>query len=66
VWEVQIQHRLYPFKSIFLLVVESSSNPLVANYLRFMCFLAEQDIPHSFLAPALKARMAEAIGTLKA
>ncbi|OCK89205.1 purine and uridine phosphorylase [Cenococcum geophilum 1.58] len=41
-------------------------DPLAADYLRFMCFLAEQDIPQSLLAPAPKAKMVEAIGTLKA
>jgi nucleoside phosphorylase/tetratricopeptide (TPR) repeat protein len=44
----------------------SEHNPLAADYLRFICFLAEKDIPLSLLPPAPKRRAAEAIGTLKA
>ena len=42
------------------------SNPLAADYLRFMSFLVVQDIPRSLLPPEGKARTIEAIGTLKA
>jgi tetratricopeptide (TPR) repeat protein len=42
------------------------TNPLAADYLRFMSFLAEQDIPRSLFAPDWKAKTTEAIGTLKA
>ena len=42
------------------------SNPLAADYLRFMSFLAEQDIPQSLLPPDGRAKTAEAIGTLRA
>lgn len=43
------------------------SDPLAADYLRFMCFLAEKDIPLLLLPPTRKkAKIAEAIGTLKA
>ncbi|KAK3377526.1 hypothetical protein B0H63DRAFT_561683 [Podospora didyma] len=41
--------------------------PLAADYLRFMCFLAEKDVPQSLLPPAPSGTAAvEAIGTLKA
>ncbi|RYP62421.1 hypothetical protein DL769_007310 [Monosporascus sp. CRB-8-3] len=42
------------------------SNLLAADYLRFMCFLAEQDIPQSLLPSKGEARTADAIATLKA
>ena len=42
------------------------SNPLAADYLRFMSFLIAQDIPLSLLPPEGRARTMEAIGTLKA
>ena len=42
------------------------SDPLAADYLRFMCFLAEKDIPLPLLPPARKSKTAEAVGTLKA
>ena len=44
----------------------SDHDPLAADYLRFMCFLAEKDIPQSLLPPAGRIKAAEAIGTLKA
>ena len=44
----------------------SHHDPLAADYLRFMCFLAEKDIPHSVLPTAGRLRSVEAIGTLKA
>ncbi len=40
-------------------------SPLAADYLRFMCFLAQQDIPQALLPLDKKAKMAEAIGMLK-
>ncbi|KAK4205848.1 P-loop containing nucleoside triphosphate hydrolase protein, partial [Rhypophila decipiens] len=41
--------------------------PLAADYLEFMCFLVEKDIPQSLLPPApSKIDALEAIGTLKA
>lgn len=41
-------------------------NPLAANCLKFICFLAEKDIPE-FLLPAAPMRsIKEAVGTLKA
>ncbi|KFY32262.1 hypothetical protein V493_00366 [Pseudogymnoascus sp. VKM F-4281 (FW-2241)] len=40
-------------------------NPLAANYLRFMCFLAQYNIPQSLLPPAEIVKMIEAFGTLK-
>ncbi|KIM96097.1 hypothetical protein OIDMADRAFT_132580, partial [Oidiodendron maius Zn] len=42
------------------------TNPLAADYLRFMSFLTAQDIPQSLLPPEGRARTIEAIGTLKA
>ena len=45
----------------------SRDNPLAAKYLRFMCFLAEKEIPLSLLPPVDDELEAdEAIGTLKA
>ncbi len=44
----------------------SEHDPLAAEYLRFMCFLAEKDIPRSLLPPATRLQAEEAIGTLKA
>ncbi|KAK3935926.1 putative kinesin light chain [Diplogelasinospora grovesii] len=44
----------------------SHDNPLAADYLRFMCFLAEKDIPESLLSPARNTQTVEAIGALKA
>jgi tetratricopeptide (TPR) repeat protein/nucleoside phosphorylase len=45
----------------------SRGNQLAANYLRFMCFLAEKEIPLSLLPPVDdELEVAEAIGTLKA
>ncbi|KAL7910460.1 P-loop containing nucleoside triphosphate hydrolase protein [Trichoderma velutinum] len=45
----------------------SRDNPLAANYLQFMAFLAEKDIPRYLLPPARDELDAlEAIGTLKA
>ncbi|KAI3326449.1 kinesin light chain 1 [Xylariaceae sp. AK1471] len=44
----------------------SRHNPLAADYLKFICFLAEKDIPLSLLPVASKIKMAEAVGTLKA
>ncbi|KAI3343673.1 hypothetical protein F4824DRAFT_440720 [Ustulina deusta] len=41
-------------------------NPQAANYLKFICFLAEKDIPLCLLPVASKIKMAEAVGTLKA
>ena len=42
-----------------------AQDPLAATYLRYMCFLAEKDIPQSLLPQDDKIKMAEAIGTLK-
>ncbi|KAK0745442.1 P-loop containing nucleoside triphosphate hydrolase protein [Schizothecium vesticola] len=44
----------------------SDHDPLAADYLRFMCFLAGKDIPQSLLPPAGRLKTVEAIGTLKA
>ncbi|KAK3935635.1 acyl transferase/acyl hydrolase/lysophospholipase [Diplogelasinospora grovesii] len=44
----------------------SQDDPLAADYLRFMCFLAEKDIPQSLLPPTRRLQAEEAIGTLKA
>ncbi|KAK0741212.1 P-loop containing nucleoside triphosphate hydrolase protein [Schizothecium vesticola] len=44
----------------------SDHDPLAADYLRFMCFLAGKDIPQSLLPPAGRLKAVEAIGTLKA
>ncbi|KAK4223171.1 putative kinesin light chain [Podospora fimiseda] len=41
-------------------------DPVAANYLRFMCFLAGKNIPQSLLPPAGRLKTVEAIGTLKA
>jgi hypothetical protein len=43
-----------------------SRNPLAAQYLRFMYFLAEKEIPGSLLPLADDPEADEAIGTLKA
>lgn len=39
---------------------------LAADYLKFVCFLAEKDIPTTLLPPAGKVKSAEAMGTLRA
>ncbi len=44
----------------------SRDNPLAAVYLKFMCFLAEKDIPESLLPPEDDLEKDEAIGILKA
>ncbi|KAI1159510.1 P-loop containing nucleoside triphosphate hydrolase protein [Nemania serpens] len=44
----------------------SQHNPRAADYLKFICFLAEKDIPQSLLPPILKMQTAEAIGSLSA
>ncbi len=44
----------------------SRCNQLAAEYLFYMSCIAQQDIPHSLLPPALKLKEVEAIGTLKA
>ncbi|PVH68527.1 hypothetical protein DL98DRAFT_542347 [Cadophora sp. DSE1049] len=41
-------------------------NALAAEYLWFMCFLAEQDIPRSLLPPGGEAETTDAIANLKA
>lgn len=43
----------------------SQSDPLAADYLRFISFLSDKDIPRSLLPPAEKIKATEAIGTLK-
>ncbi len=43
-----------------------SRNALAMQYLQFMCFFAEKDIPVSLLPPADELDMDEALGTLKA
>ena len=43
----------------------SSLDPLAADYLRLMSVLAERDIPRSLLPHSGKARMVDALGTLK-
>ncbi len=41
--------------------------PLAAEYMRFMCFLAEKDIPRSLLPPAeILPGRGSVIGTIKA
>ncbi|KAI0808469.1 hypothetical protein GGR55DRAFT_696601 [Xylaria sp. FL0064] len=42
----------------------SRCNPQAADYLKFMCFLAEKDIPVSLLPDTSKISMAESIGLL--
>ncbi|KAK3341084.1 hypothetical protein B0T25DRAFT_329824 [Lasiosphaeria hispida] len=44
----------------------SGHDPLAADYLKFMCFLAGKDIPHPLLPSAGKLEALGAIGTLKA
>ncbi|KAK4162839.1 putative kinesin light chain [Cladorrhinum sp. PSN259] len=44
----------------------SDHDAVAADYLRFMCFLAGKDIPHSLLPLAGRLKTVEAIGTLKA
>ncbi|VBB80786.1 Putative protein of unknown function [Podospora comata] len=44
----------------------SDHDALAADYLRFLCFLAGKDIPHSLLPSAGTLETVEAIGTLKA
>ncbi|KAI8632211.1 kinesin light chain [Xylariaceae sp. FL1651] len=44
----------------------SRQNPQAADYLKFVCFLAEKDIPISLLPVTSKMQMAEAIGLLNA
>ena len=39
---------------------------LAADYLKFMCFLSEKDIPMILLPPAGKVKTTEAMGTLRA
>lgn len=41
-------------------------HPLAGEYLRFMCFLVEKDIPLSLLPLSTRKETVEAIGTLKA
>ncbi|TGJ83479.1 hypothetical protein E0Z10_g5315 [Xylaria hypoxylon] len=43
----------------------SKCDPLAADYLRFISFLSEKDIPLSLLPPAAKLEARKAIGTLK-
>ncbi|KAI1312152.1 hypothetical protein F5Y03DRAFT_391118 [Xylaria venustula] len=42
----------------------SQHNPQAADYLKFICFLAEKDVPLSLLPPTSEIDMAEAIGSL--
>ncbi|KAI1159456.1 hypothetical protein F5B18DRAFT_677291 [Nemania serpens] len=44
----------------------SQYNPRAADYLKFICFLAEKDIPQSLLPPISKMQRAEAMGLLSA
>ncbi|KAJ3551744.1 hypothetical protein NPX13_g11291 [Xylaria arbuscula] len=44
----------------------SRNNPQAADYLKFICFLAEKDIPLSLLPVTSKMQMEEAIGLLNA
>lgn len=43
----------------------SKRDPLAADYLRFISFLSDKDIPRSLLPPAEKFEATKAIGTLK-
>jgi len=43
-----------------------SYHPLAADYLRYICFFAEKDIPFSFLSSVNSVKTEKAIGTLKA
>ncbi|KAI0815407.1 Tetratricopeptide repeat-domain-containing protein [Xylaria sp. FL0064] len=57
-----------PVATTWLISFEHISryNPQAADYLKFVCFLAEKDIPLSLLPVASKMQMAEAIGLLSA
>ncbi|KAK0711611.1 hypothetical protein B0H67DRAFT_296663 [Lasiosphaeris hirsuta] len=44
----------------------SDHDPLAADYLKFMCFLAGKDIPQSLLPPAGRLETVDALGILKA
>ncbi|KAK4113213.1 hypothetical protein N656DRAFT_789251 [Canariomyces notabilis] len=44
----------------------SEHDPLAADYLRFMCFLAGKNIPQSVLPPSGRLKTIDALGTLKA
>ncbi|KAI0875082.1 TPR-like protein [Hypoxylon argillaceum] len=57
-----------PIATTWLISFEhiSQHDPQAADYLKFMCFLAEKDIPLSLLPVAPKIKMAKAVGTLKA
>ncbi|KAK4116060.1 hypothetical protein N656DRAFT_786545 [Canariomyces notabilis] len=44
----------------------SDHDPLAADYLRFMCFLAGKDIPQALLPPSGRLKTIDALGTLKA
>ncbi|KAK3940345.1 phosphorylase superfamily [Diplogelasinospora grovesii] len=44
----------------------SRDDPLATEYLRFMCFIGEKDIPQSLLPQAGTVNAANALGTLKA
>src|SRR5690606_34931883 len=41
----------------------SGHDPLAVSYLKFMCFLAEKDIPQSLLPPAGRLQVKGAFGT---
>ncbi|KAI0544786.1 TPR-like protein [Xylaria curta] len=57
-----------PVATTWLISFENISrhDPQAADYLKFMCFLAEKDIPVSLLPVTSKIKMKKAIGTLKA
>ncbi|KAI1285126.1 hypothetical protein F5Y03DRAFT_193410 [Xylaria venustula] len=57
-----------PVATTWLISFEHISryNPQAVDYLKFICFLAEKDIPLSLLPVASKIQMAEAIGMLSA
>ncbi|KAI1365233.1 hypothetical protein F5Y08DRAFT_304790 [Xylaria arbuscula] len=60
--------RQNPIATTWLISFEhiSGHNPQAADYLKFICFLGEKDIPLSLLPVVSKTDMAEAIGLLNA
>ncbi|KAI0506791.1 hypothetical protein F5B22DRAFT_622681 [Xylaria bambusicola] len=61
-------HTLNPIATTWLISFEhiSQRNPQAADYLKFICLLAEKNIPLSLLPITSKINMAEAVGLLYA